>query len=125
MPLLQCCRHNQVVITSSLFSALLLKRCIQLIVSQHILMNLTYSVDTCLLVTAAPRVFPLRNASATKDTPTYLISRQGGFPFSKTFSGAFEDRQPVICAKVVISFANDINTISALHTPSSVGLKND
>ncbi|XP_070776495.1 sentrin-specific protease 2 isoform X2 [Enoplosus armatus] len=42
--------------------------------------------------TAAPSVFTWRNASATKD-------RRGSLTFSKTFSGAFEDTQPVRCAK--------------------------
>lgn len=42
--------------------------------------------------TAAPSVFTWRNASAAKD-------RRGSLTFSKTFSGAFEDTQPVRCAK--------------------------
>ncbi|XP_008275150.1 sentrin-specific protease 2 isoform X2 [Stegastes partitus] len=42
--------------------------------------------------TAVPNVFTWRNASATKD-------RWGGLTFSKSFSGAFEDKQPVRCTK--------------------------
>ncbi|XP_034063291.1 sentrin-specific protease 2 isoform X1 [Gymnodraco acuticeps] len=45
--------------------------------------------------TAAPSKFTWRNASATKD-------RWGSLTFSKTFSGAFEDTQPVRCAKPVL-----------------------
>ncbi|XP_054469537.1 sentrin-specific protease 2 isoform X2 [Anoplopoma fimbria] len=41
---------------------------------------------------ASPSVFTWRNTSATKD-------RWGSYTFSKTFSGALEDTQPVRCAK--------------------------
>lgn len=131
MPLFQCCRHRQVVITSSMFWALLLKEiytihCHSAYFNESNLLNghlpFGHSCPTCVPIEKCIcnqrqvgiihltiylfyvywwilNIFP---------TSTYLISRRGGFPFSKTFSEAFEDRQPVTCAKVNISFANDI-----------------
>ncbi|XP_069008670.1 sentrin-specific protease 2 isoform X1 [Embiotoca jacksoni] len=46
------------------------------------------SVPRKVAYTAAPNMFTWKSASATKD-------RWGGFTFSKSFSGAFEDTQPV------------------------------
>ncbi|XP_034418831.1 sentrin-specific protease 2 isoform X2 [Cyclopterus lumpus] len=49
------------------------------------------SVSRKMGYTASPNAFTWRNASATKD-------RWGSLTFSKTFSGALEDTQPVRCA---------------------------
>nr|XP_040055283.1 sentrin-specific protease 2 isoform X2 [Gasterosteus aculeatus aculeatus] len=55
------------------------------------------------LYTASPSVFTWRNASATKE-------RWGSFPFSKTFSGALEETQPVGCVKHKPSADLDLST---------------
>lgn len=52
---------------------------------------------------AAPSVFTWRNASATKD-------RRGSLTFTKTFSGAFEDTQPVRCTKQKQAADLDLST---------------
>lgn len=43
-----------------------------------------------------------------------LIPRWGSFPFSKTFSGALEETQPVGCVKVVLHLSSSMTLIKAL-----------
>lgn len=54
--------------------------------------------------TTAPSVFTWRNTSATKDRWSSSLT------FSKTFSGAFEDTQPVRCAKQKQAADLDLST---------------